>query len=134
MRCVPVKKGRGRASAANGYLTAYTRSPLGQITGVAQDSQPGNGGVENRSFSFDQLGRLTLETNPENGTVNYAFDTNSTCGVTSAGDLILRTDAAGNLTCYAHDALHRVTHIWYSGTTTARPTWASAIPTPPRAR
>jgi RHS repeat-associated protein len=58
---------------------------------------------------------LTAESNPENGNVYYTFDTSPTCGVSSAGDLILRTDVAGNLTCYAHDALHRVTHIWYSG-------------------
>src|SRR6185312_14294502 len=71
---------------------------------------------ENRSFSFDQLGRLLSENNPENGTVSHYYDSSSTCGTSYPGDEVLRTDQAGNLTCYANDALHRVTHIWYSGT------------------
>ncbi|HWG37568.1 MAG TPA: RHS repeat domain-containing protein, partial [Terriglobales bacterium] len=73
-------------SAASGYLTAYTRDTLGDLTSVAQDSQPGNAGVEHRSFSFDQLGRMTSESNPETGTVAYTLDSDGTCG-SGAADL-----------------------------------------------
>jgi RHS repeat-associated protein len=60
-------------------------------------------------------GRLTSETNPETGTVSYTYD--SACGSysASAGDLTKRVDNAGNTTCYAYDALHRVTDAGYSG-------------------
>jgi len=42
---------------------------------------------------------MTSETNPESGTTSYVYDTDSTCG-TSNGDLVKRTDAMGNVTCY----------------------------------
>ena len=113
----------GQTVAANGYLTAYTRNALGQITAVAQDSQSGNGGEEARGFSLDQLGRLTEEVNPETGTTAYTYDTDSACG-TSDGDLVKRVDNAGNVTCYAYDQAHRVTEIAY-------PTVAGGFVRPP---
>ena len=58
--------------------------------------------------------RLTSETNPETGTVSYIYDTDpTTCKATSQGDLIRKTDALTNVTCYLHDPLHRVTQITY---------------------
>jgi YD repeat-containing protein len=61
------------------------------------------------------LGRLTSETNPETANLayTYIYDTDSTCASPSSGDLIKRTDAKGNVTCYAYDALHRVTSVTY---------------------
>ncbi|MGH9393218.1 MAG: hypothetical protein ACRD1E_03545, partial [Terriglobales bacterium] len=102
-------------SAASGYLTAYTRDTLGDITGVAQDSQPGNGGVESRSFAFDELGRLISEWNPESKWTYYTFDGDSACGTgaSDSGSLVKRVDNAGNVTCYLHDALGRVTTLLY---------------------
>jgi len=62
------------------------------------------------------LSRLTSETNPEPGTTNYTYDTDTTCG-TYTGDLVKKVDAVGNVTCAAYDALHRRTAITYpSGT------------------
>ena len=58
---------------------------------------------------------MTSETNPENGTTTYTFDSDSGCGSTSTGDLVKRSDAVTNSSCYFYDALHRVTKITYSG-------------------
>jgi YD repeat-containing protein len=69
-------------------------------------------GQQTRQFAYDQLGRMTSETNAENGTTTYVYDTDATCG-TYAGNLVKRTDAAGNVTCYQYDSLHRVTLILY---------------------
>ncbi|MGA7219443.1 MAG: RHS repeat-associated core domain-containing protein [Candidatus Sulfotelmatobacter sp.] len=72
-------------------------------------------GGRSRSFTYDWLGRMTSETNPESGTKNYIYDTDSTmCGngaFTSNGDLVKTTDAAGNCVLYYNDALHRVTDV-----------------------
>ena len=61
------------------------------------------------------MSRVTSETNPESGTTNYTYDTDTTCG-TFTGDLVKRVDAVGNVTCYAYDALHRkLSAIYPSG-------------------
>ncbi len=67
---------------------------------------------ESRSFAYDWLGRMTSETTPESGTSSFTFDSSGTCGG-SAGSLVERVDAAGNVTCYAHDGWSRVTAITY---------------------
>ncbi len=100
----------GQTVAQSGYLTVYARNALGQITQVTQNAQTTP--TQTRTFSFDQLGRLTAEANPESGTTAYTFDSDATCGI-SGGDLVKRVDANGNTTCYAYDLLHRVTQIRY---------------------
>jgi YD repeat-containing protein len=60
---------------------------------------------------------MTSETNPElgasgNGTVNYTYDSDSTCG-TYKGDLVKTADAAGDVICTVYDALHRTTSRTY---------------------
>jgi RHS repeat-associated protein len=106
----------GQASSQTGYWTKYTYDALGNLTSVTQNAQAPAGQQQTRSFSYDGLGRLTSETNPEPGTTNYTYDADATCG-TSSGDLVMRVDALGNVTCYAYDALHRRTSITYpSGT------------------
>jgi len=95
----------------NGYLTAYSYNALGQLTGVSQNSQGGSSSKQSRSYTYDLLGRLTSETNPESATTGYTYDTDTSCG-TSNGDLVKRTDAVGNVTCYTYDAIHRLTHTF----------------------
>jgi len=97
-----------------GYWTKYVYDPLGNATGVTQNAQS-TGSQQTRSYSFDDLSRLTSETNPENGTTSYTFDSATGCTGTSSGDLVKRTDAQGNTTCFAYDALHRMTSATYSG-------------------
>ena len=79
---------------------------------VTQNTQSGGGTSQTRTYIYDMLGRLTQEANPETGTTNYFYDSDGTCG-TSNGDLVKRVDAVQNVTCYAYDALHRVTAITY---------------------
>ena len=98
-----------QTTSRTGYWTTYTYDTLGNLTGVTQNAQAT---AQTRSFSFDALSRLTSESNPENGTTNYTYDSDPTCG-TSNGDLVKRIDQMGNTTCYAYDALHRLTALTY---------------------
>jgi YD repeat-containing protein len=97
-----------------GYWTKYTYSPLGKLTGVTQNAQAGSG-TQTRAYTYDMLGRVASENNPETGNSTYSYDSlssDASCGtVTSAGDLLKRVDAVGNVTCYKYDVLHRVTSI-----------------------
>lgn len=110
-------------TSATGYLTTYTYDPLGNRTGVTQNAQSSSN-QQTRAFLYDMLSRLTSETNPENNNtaITYAYDSLSTdpsCGtITSAGNLLKRTDPAGT-GCYSgYDALHRVGTITYPSTST----------------
>ncbi len=99
-------------TSATGYWTKYSYDALGDLLAVTQDAQSST--TQSRSYTYDGLGRLTSESNPETGTITYVYDSDSTCG-NSNEDLVKKTDAAGNVSCYVHDALHRVTSITYSG-------------------
>lgn len=93
------------------YITQYTYDALGDLTHVTQ-------GAQTRSYSYDGLGRMTSETNPESGTFTYVYDSvGSVCygGISSPGDEVEKIDAAGNIQCYWHDALHRLTDIGAPG-------------------
>jgi RHS repeat-associated protein len=102
----------GQTTPQPGYWTKYTYNTLGNLTGVTQNAKAASGSQQNRLFSYDDLGRLLSESNPENGTTLYTYDSDTVCG-TSNGDLVKRQDAVGNVTCYHYDALHRVTSITY---------------------
>lgn len=96
-----------QTNAQTGYYTQYTYDALGDLTGVTQGSQA-------RSYSYDGLGRMTSEINPESGTTTYVYDSVGTVcfgGSTSAGDLVEMIDAAGNTNCYFYDPLHRLTDV-----------------------
>jgi RHS repeat-associated protein len=82
-----------------GYITTYGYDVLDDLTSVVD-------GSNSRSYAYDGLSRLTSETNPESGTVTYAYNTNN--------DLQTRVDARGITTTYGFDALHRVTGKSYS--------------------
>jgi hypothetical protein len=58
---------------------------------------------------------MTSENYPESGTTNYTYDSISTgnCSGSNIGDKIRRVDAAGNVTCYVWDVLHRLTQVSY---------------------
>jgi RHS repeat-associated protein len=102
----------GQNSPQTGYWTTYTYDALGDLKVVSQNAQPG-GTAQPRNYSYDAMSRLTSETNPENGTTTYSYDTDSTCSLNFPGDLVRTYDANGNTTCYSYDALHRVTWVKY---------------------
>ncbi|MGH3159976.1 MAG: RHS repeat domain-containing protein, partial [Streptosporangiaceae bacterium] len=99
-----------QTSAQTGYWTKYARSPLGGIAEVTQNAQ--GSPVEIRYYTRDWMGRMISESNPESGQTYFYYDGDSVCG-DSKGDLLRRVDAAGNVTCYGYDALHRLTQISY---------------------
>jgi RHS repeat-associated protein len=108
--------GGGSCSQKNGktgFLTNYTYDVLDNILSVHQNAQSGT--YQPRTYTYDGLGRLTSETDPESGTTNYYYDSiaSGNCAGTYNGDLIKRVDAVGNVTCYTYDALHRMKDITY---------------------
>ena len=106
----------GQTNAANGLRTAYQYDANSNLIQASVFDYPPS--QQYRNFTYDGLNRLTSEQNPEttgnspNGTKYYVYDTDVTCG-SSAGDKVKRTDAAGNVTCYAYDSLHRLTQVTY---------------------
>ncbi len=108
-----VSTGCGQNTGGIGYETKYVYDPLGDLLNVKQDYNQSI--YQTRTFAYDGLGRMTQESNPESGTVNYTYDTDSTCSASSAGDVVKKIDAAGNLTCFYYDGLHRLTNAGYSG-------------------
>jgi YD repeat-containing protein len=87
------------------WVTTYGYDTLGNLTSVLQN------GSRQRSFTYDSLSQLLTATNPETGTITYAYNHD--------GALISKTDARNITTNYSPsdspiDVLHRVTKITYS--------------------
>jgi len=97
-------------TAATGFLTQYTYDLNNNLIGVTQNAQAST--TQTRTYTYDDLSRLTSEQNPESATTSYVYDSDSTCG-TSKNDLVKKTDAVGNVSCYAYDSLHRLTSATY---------------------
>lgn len=100
-----------------GYWTKYTYDVLNNLLSVTQNAQS-TGSQQTRSYTRDRLGRITSETNPESGLVTYNYDNMpAACGSALAypGDMTMKTDAAGNKTCYYYDALHRMYQAGFAG-------------------
>ncbi|MFN0279181.1 MAG: RHS repeat domain-containing protein [Pyrinomonadaceae bacterium] len=86
--------------------TYYEYDLLSNLTKVKQ------GGTlelptQTRQFIYDGLSRLISTTNPESGTINYAYDNN--------GNLTSKADARSIITTSTYDALNRVQQKIYSG-------------------
>lgn len=82
--------------------TNYSYDARGNLLQVTQ-------GIQNRTFVYDSLGRLTSASAPESGTTTYIYD--------SASNLISRTDARNITTTFTYDALNRVKTKNYSDST-----------------
>jgi YD repeat-containing protein len=100
-----------QAVSKTGFWTKYTYNTLNRLTQVSMNAQ---GTPQNRNYTYDSIGRVLSEANPESGTVNYTYDSASGCTGTFNGDLVKRVDARGIISCYAYDALHRPLIISYS--------------------
>jgi RHS repeat-associated protein len=98
----------GLGLSNTGYVTTYSYDALGNMIGVLQ-------GSESRTFYFDGLSRMTGEINPETGTTYYGYDSNSTCGNSSAGDLAYVGTNSDAYTCFWYDGLHRLTIKTHGG-------------------
>src|SRR5262249_17854892 len=105
-------------SPQTGYWTQYVYDPRGLLAEVVQNAQ--SSASQTRHYTYDGLGRLTSENNPESGLTQYFYDTESSGKClsgwpSSSGDLITKLDANGNATCYQYDALHRVASVNFYG-------------------
>jgi RHS repeat-associated protein len=119
----------GQTTAATGFLTTYTYDAGGRLLQTVENAQVSSPN-QTRKYTYDLLGRVTSETNPEwasttgSLTATYTYDSVSgsqACatptGMTlgSKGDLIEKVDPNGNTTCYFYDSLHRNIAITYAG-------------------
>ena len=82
--------------------TNYTYDAMARLLTIVQ-------GIQTRSFTYDDLGRMLSETHPESGTTIYSYDANS--------NLVGKTDARGISAFYTYDELNRVTQKYYSDAT-----------------
>ena len=103
-------------SAQTGYWTTYSYGLSNGLpmTTVVQNAQAQSQNRQTRLYYYDGLNRLTQENNPETGTTNYTYDSETAvCNITNnSGDLVKKVDAL-NTTCYAHDTSHRLTNVTY---------------------
>ena len=95
------------------YVTNYTYDALGNLRLVTQ-------GAQTRTFDYDSVSRLISATNPESGTITYAYDPN--------GNLLEKIDPRGVKTTMTYDDLNRVRSRTYSGTTPEGTAVANATP------
>jgi RHS repeat-associated protein len=95
------------------YVTNYSYDALGNLRLVKQGSQT-------RTFAYDSLSRLMSATNPESGTVTYAYDPN--------GNPIEKTDARGVRATMTYDAFNRARSKVFVGTTPEGIAAANATP------
>jgi RHS repeat-associated protein len=105
----------GQTNPYNGYITTYAYGVNASGYPTVTVTQGPSGSTQTRVYTYDLLGRLASEQNPENGTTSYTYDSDSSgvCSGTYTGDLVKLVDAKGNKICYQYDALHRVTSIAY---------------------
>ncbi len=80
--------------------TTYTYDWMNHLAGV---SMPRGATTQTRTFVYDDAGRLTSATNPENGTVSYYYNGDNT--------LNYKHDANGIDTVYTYDGQKRVTVV-----------------------
>lgn len=105
----------GQTNPYNGYTTTYAFGVNGSSYPTTTVTQGPSGSQQTRVYTYDLLGRLISEQNPENGTTTYTYDSDSagTCSGSYNGDLVKRTDAKGNKICYQYDVLHRLASVSY---------------------
>jgi RHS repeat-associated protein len=95
------------------YVTYYSYDELDNLVRVTQ-------GPQARTFVYNSLSKLISATNPESGTITYAYDKN--------GNITEKADARGVKTTMTYDALDRLTSKVYEGTTPEGTAAANATP------
>jgi RHS repeat-associated protein len=105
-----------QANGKTGFLTQYVYDAAGRLLKTVENAQVSSP-QQSRSYTYDLLGRVLTETNPESGTTYYTYDSvnGSSCTSASAGDMVQKQDANGNISCYHYDGLHRDTYTTYAG-------------------
>jgi len=106
----------GQTNANAGFLTTYSYDVAGHLLQQTENAQVASP-RQSRTYTYDLMGRVLTESNPESGTHYNTYDsiTGSNCSSTSRGDLVQTLDANGNIACYQYDGLHRNTSVTYAG-------------------
>ena len=86
------------AAGTLSWETDYTWTGLNELYTVTQKGD-GSSGPRVRTFNYDDMGRLTSEVTPEQGTTSFGYDNNS--------NLTSRVDARNITTTLTYDALNR---------------------------
>jgi len=95
------------------FETVYAYDALNNLLSVAQEGGSISSNWRSRSFVYDSVSRLTSASNPESGTIAYAYDLNG--NVASKTTPLENQTGTGTVqTAYAYDALNRLTKKSYS--------------------
>jgi RHS repeat-associated protein len=108
------------------YLTTYGYDVLGNLTNVVQSAN-NSPNPRNRSFTYDSLSQLTSATNPESGTLSYAYDEDGNVVTKTAPSPNQLTGTATVTTTYAYDKLNRLTTKSYTDGYSSNPATAKAM-------
>lgn len=94
------------------YQTTYQYDALNNLTKVTQNgSNSANARV--RTFAYDSLSQLTSASNPESGTILYAYDADGNV-ITKTAPLPNQTGSSTVTTTSTYDQLNRLTGKTYS--------------------
>ncbi len=106
----------GQTNSKTGFLTTYNYDASGRLLQTIENAQVSSP-RQTRTYTYDLIGRVLSETNPESGTVYHTYDSVSgtNCSSTSQGDMVQEVDANGNTTCHHYDKMHRETYTTYAG-------------------
>jgi RHS repeat-associated protein len=99
------------------YQTSYLYDVLGNMTSVTQNGS-NSANARNRSFLYDSLSRLTSATNPESGTITYAYDADGNVITKTAPKPNQTTGTATVTTTDTYDQLNRLVEKAFVGITT----------------
>ena len=95
---------------ALGRVTSYTYNSLGQKTSMVQPLLPGTTTAQaTTTYTYDDFGNLNQTAAPLGRTTNSTYDGN--------GNKLSDTDARGNTTTFAYDALNRLVTTTYPAAT-----------------
>jgi RHS repeat-associated protein len=91
---------------ALGRTTSYTYNSLGQEISMVEPLPPGiSASAATTAYTYDAFGNLTQTAAPLGRTTGSTYDAN--------GNKLTDTDARGNITSYAYDALNRLSTTTY---------------------
>jgi RHS repeat-associated protein len=99
------------------YETDYTFDALDNLLTVNQKGgQTDSNKWRTRTFTYNSLSQLLTASNPESGTITYAYNSDGTLA-TKIAPAPNQTGTATATTTFAYDQLHRVTQKSFSDTT-----------------